>query len=175
VEPPDQRPVPSDRVILADGQTEKDITDWLSAMRQGRPDGRAALPIDPPPAGRSPISQPPVSQPPVSPPPAVIPVTFEMNGFGRLEVGYHAVLVEGDALVLVYDHAVGGSPFWTPPAPKPDEVGTAEPLAMMVGPADGADTAVFLAHYTGLRFKDRSREYLVFTIEKAVRPGDQVL
>lgn len=171
--PADQRPSPSNKVILTDGQTgtETDITDWLAGLRRGTgsPVPPAAGPV---PGRRADPDLPAVAAPPRSlAPPATVPVAVEMEGFGRLTVGYHAVITQGSVLVLVYDHAVGVVPFWTPPQPKPDS----PPLGMLVGDVGSPDAIVHLAHYTGVQFRDGAREYLVFTVERSARPGDRLV
>jgi len=104
----------------------------------------------------------------VSPP---VKIDIEFKYAGRLTVQYHAAITVGQVLVLIYDHS---SPVllnrWVPPAPVEGE--PSDPFAMLVREPN-KDPVVYLAHYTGLTFRDGNREYFILTVEQAAMADDE--
>jgi hypothetical protein len=87
-------------------------------------------------------------------------VTFDVTGFGSFQAPYADVLVQGNTLVLVFDHVQSGQFCYFPDASaeKPPET------AIIVQ----GDAVAYKVEPTGIRFKHGTIEYFVLFILQSV-------
>lgn len=87
-------------------------------------------------------------------------VTFEVTGIGVFQAPYTDVILQGNMLILVFDHAAAGKMCYFPNFTTADSSQQPPAVAMRV---DGSN-AVYLVETTGVQFKHGAVEYCVLLI-----------
>ena len=99
-------------------------------------------------------------------------VTFELPGMGQFPCYFHDVLDQDGNLILVYDHSYPAQHVWFPPNLE-DQAHNPTAIAIMVEGTQETPAMLYLAYSTGVRFRHRSEEYCLLTIEKSKPLGVQ--
>lgn len=87
-------------------------------------------------------------------------VTFEVTGLGVFQAPYTDVILQGEMLILVFDHAAAGKMCYFPNFTTSDSTKQPPAVALRV---EGSST-VYLVETTGIQFKHGTVEYCVLLI-----------